>query len=70
VPTAIANPLPAAVHPQATDCYFTVDCARLRYRDEGSGPALLLVHGWTLDLTMWNLVRAFLQCHHARTSNT
>jgi 3-oxoadipate enol-lactonase len=60
VPTAIANPLPT-VHPQANDCYFTVDGARLRYRDEGSGPALLLVHGWTLDLTMWNALAAALR---------
>jgi 3-oxoadipate enol-lactonase len=61
VPTAIANPLPAAVHPQATDCYFSADGARLRYRDEGSGPALLLVHGWTLDLEMWNALSAALR---------
>jgi 3-oxoadipate enol-lactonase len=61
VPTAIANPLPATVHPKATDCYFTVDGARLRYRDEGSGPALLLVHGWTLDLEMWNALSAALR---------
>jgi len=27
--------------------------ARLRYRDSGRGPALLLLHGWTLDLEMW-----------------
>jgi pimeloyl-ACP methyl ester carboxylesterase len=59
--TAIAKPLSPAVHPQATDCYFTVDGARLRYRDEGSGPALLLVHGWTLDLTMWNGLSAALR---------
>jgi len=61
VPTAIANPLPATVHPRATDCYFTVAGARLRYRDEGSGPALLLVHGWTLDLEMWNALSAALR---------
>ena len=54
MPTAIANPLPAAMHPPAADRYFTADGARLRYRDEGSGPALLLVHGWTLDLEMWD----------------
>jgi pimeloyl-ACP methyl ester carboxylesterase len=24
-----------------------------RFRDEGTGPALLLIHGWTLDLDMW-----------------
>jgi pimeloyl-ACP methyl ester carboxylesterase len=35
------------------DRYFTTDGARLRYRDEGEGPAVLLVHGWTLDLQMW-----------------
>jgi pimeloyl-ACP methyl ester carboxylesterase len=61
VPTAIANPLPATVHPEATDCYFAVAGARLRYRDEGSGPALLLVHGWTLDLAMWNALSAALR---------
>ncbi len=27
--------------------------ARLRYRDEGAGPALVFVHGWTLDLDVW-----------------
>jgi 3-oxoadipate enol-lactonase len=26
---------------------------RLRFRDEGAGPAVLLIHGWTLDLDMW-----------------
>jgi pimeloyl-ACP methyl ester carboxylesterase len=60
VPAAIANPLPAAMHAQVTDRYFTVDGVRLRYRDEGSGPALLLVHGWTLDLEMWNALAAAL----------
>jgi pimeloyl-ACP methyl ester carboxylesterase len=30
------------------------DGMRLRYRDEGSGPAVLLIHGWTLDLNMWD----------------
>jgi pimeloyl-ACP methyl ester carboxylesterase len=27
--------------------------ARLCYRDDGSGPALVLVHGWLLDSTIW-----------------
>lgn len=27
--------------------------ALLRYRDEGCGPAVLLIHGWSLDLEMW-----------------
>ena len=38
----------------SSDQYLTVDGARLRYRDTGSGPAVVLVHGWTLDLEMWN----------------
>src|SRR4029079_18967607 len=33
---------------------------RLRYRDEGEGPAVLLVHGWLLDLTMWDALAADL----------
>ncbi len=33
---------------------MVVDGARLRFRDEGRGPAVLLVHGWTLDLEMWD----------------
>lgn len=28
--------------------------AQLRFRDEGKGPAVLLIHGWTLDLDMWD----------------
>ena len=35
------------------DRYLAVDGTQLRYRDEGRGPAVLLVHGWTLDLEMW-----------------
>lgn len=27
--------------------------ARLRYGDDGAGRAVVLVHGWTLDLDMW-----------------
>jgi 3-oxoadipate enol-lactonase len=30
-----------------------VSGVRLRYRDEGSGRAVVLVHGWTLDLDVW-----------------
>lgn len=51
--TATAGPSlhsPAA-HP--LDHYFEVAGARLRYRDEGAGPVVVLVHGWTLDLEMW-----------------
>lgn len=39
--------------PAAPDLYLPVAGALLRYRDEGSGPAVLLIHGWTLDLDMW-----------------
>ena len=35
------------------DLYLGVASALLRYRDEGRGPPVLLVHGWTLDLDMW-----------------
>lgn len=39
----------------STDQYFAeLGQPRLRFRDEGSGPAVLLVHGWLLDLTMWD----------------
>jgi pimeloyl-ACP methyl ester carboxylesterase len=36
-----------------TDRFLEVTGARLRYRDAGSGPAIVLIHGWTLDLDMW-----------------
>jgi pimeloyl-ACP methyl ester carboxylesterase len=51
--SASANPPRASGGERGVDKYFTSDGARLRYRDEGLGPAVLLVHGWTLDLEMW-----------------
>lgn len=42
----------AGVEPDA-DRYFTTGGARLRYRVEGRGPPVLMAHGWTLDLEMW-----------------
>jgi 3-oxoadipate enol-lactonase len=36
-----------------SDQELSVGHDRLRFRDEGSGPAVLLIHGWTLDLDMW-----------------
>jgi 3-oxoadipate enol-lactonase len=45
--TATANPLPAAMKAPLADRYLTVEGARLRYRDQGDGPAVLLLHGWT-----------------------
>jgi pimeloyl-ACP methyl ester carboxylesterase len=38
------------------DQFLPLDDARLRWRIEGSGPALLLLHGWALDLDIWDLV--------------
>ena len=33
--------------------FIEVDGARLRVRIAGDGPAVLLVHGWAIDLDMW-----------------
>ncbi|HZF27356.1 MAG TPA: alpha/beta hydrolase [Steroidobacteraceae bacterium] len=38
---------------QTLDQYFTSGASRLRYRDQGQGSVLILIHGWTLDLEMW-----------------
>jgi 3-oxoadipate enol-lactonase len=35
------------------DRYFAVSGANLRYRDDGRGAPIVFVHGWTLDLDMW-----------------
>lgn len=40
--------------PATADLHLPVAGALLRYRDEGSGPPVLLIHGWTLDLEMWD----------------
>jgi 3-oxoadipate enol-lactonase len=37
----------------APDRFLPVTGALLRYRDEGRGQPVLLIHGWTLDLDMW-----------------
>jgi pimeloyl-ACP methyl ester carboxylesterase len=36
------------------DRYTERDGARLRWRLEGSGPAIALLHGWALDLQYWD----------------
>jgi pimeloyl-ACP methyl ester carboxylesterase len=38
----------------ATGLFETLDGVRLRYQDEGHGPGVLFIHGWTLDLDMWD----------------
>ena len=38
----------------AQDEYFESGETRLRFRDEGAGSALVFIHGWTLDLEVWN----------------
>ena len=40
-------------HVTEPDRELIVTGARLRFRDEGAGTAVLLIHGWTLDLDMW-----------------
>lgn len=39
---------------QAADQFLVIDDVRLRFRDEGAGPPIVFIHGWTLDLDMWN----------------
>ncbi len=51
--TVTAGPSPASAEGAAPDRYFEAVGVRLRYRDEGTGAAVLLAHGWTLDLEMW-----------------
>jgi len=45
------------------DQFLPLDDARLRWRIEGSGAALLLLHGWALDLDIWDLVAPWLARH-------
>jgi pimeloyl-ACP methyl ester carboxylesterase len=43
------------------DRYITIDGVELRYRDEGSGPVLLLLHGSRSTLNQWDGVTARLK---------
>jgi len=38
---------------EAPEGFVEIDGAKLRLEDEGRGFSLLLVHGWALDLDMW-----------------
>jgi pimeloyl-ACP methyl ester carboxylesterase len=49
---------------QALDEFVEVRGARLRVRMAGRGPAVLLLHGWTLDLDMWAPQFATLASHY------
>ena len=54
-PAGAASELAAPVTSmQALDQYLPLGDIRLRYRDEGTGAAVVFVHGWTLDLDTWN----------------
>jgi 3-oxoadipate enol-lactonase len=55
------NPLEITRMPaRSSDSYLETGGVRLRYRDEGRGCAVILVHGWTLDLDQWELQAAAL----------
>ncbi len=51
---AISTPPSGTAENHPADRYLDVQNARLRYRDEGRGHAVILLHGWTLDLEMWD----------------
>lgn len=39
---------------QTRDDHFLSGAVRLRFRDEGEGMPVVFIHGWTLDLEIWN----------------
>jgi len=45
------------------DQYCDIDGCRLRYREDGTGEAVALVHGWPHDLDMWEPQVAQLADH-------
>ena len=38
---------------QTRDAYFLSGSVRLRFRDEGEGAPVVFIHGWTVDLDVW-----------------
>jgi len=52
--TACTKTRSAGAHLASADHFLPFAGAHLRYRDAGRGPAVLFIHGWTLDLDMWN----------------
>ncbi len=47
-----------------TDAYLDTSGARIRYRVEGAGPAVLLIHAGVADLTMWDAEVVALRDHY------
>lgn len=47
----------------ADDRYLERAGARIRWRLEGAGPPLVLLHGWALDLGYWDAVTPLLELH-------
>ncbi len=50
---ALRSPTPEPAAVAGAGLYLARDGVRLHYRDEGQGPAVIFVHGWTLDHEMW-----------------
>lgn len=39
--------------------YETIDAGSIHYVDEGAGPPLVFIHGWSYSRTVWSLQREF-----------
>lgn len=42
------------------DRFLDHDGARLRWRIQGEGPAIMLLHGWAMDLGYWDIIAPLL----------
>jgi 3-oxoadipate enol-lactonase len=49
---------------RSPDAFLLTRGAKLRLSDEGTGPALVLVHGWAFDLDIWEPQAARLAAEH------
>lgn len=49
---------------QATDRFLEKDGVTLRYREIGSGPPVILLHGFMLSLEIWDTVATALAAEH------
>ena len=50
--------------PEDADRHLAREGARLRWRESGAGPALVLIHGWALSLDYWDPVVPLLASAH------